>query len=163
MAKYHISKDGTPRPCGAVKGQCPYGEEVHGNFDNDVEARQFAEEYLEKNHGLFNETQPVHPKPAVTVGELGGPSAPVLARSSEFPGTFNVDENGLNEAGKHFDEITGGTVSPMIRDLALNMAASDIRNGHETRALSNLTSFMDLTGAYRIYAALVAGSEGNKV
>jgi len=53
MTKYHISSDGTPRPCSADKGHCPYGAEVHGEFDTPNDARRFAEEYLERNLGLF--------------------------------------------------------------------------------------------------------------
>ncbi len=53
MTKYHISSDGTPRPCGADKGHCPYGADVHGEFDSPNDARKFAEEYLERNHSLF--------------------------------------------------------------------------------------------------------------
>lgn len=55
MPRYHISPDGNPRPCGAVQGGCPYGEEVHGDFNNDNDARAFAERYLERSMGLFEE------------------------------------------------------------------------------------------------------------
>ncbi len=55
MARYHLSPDGNPRVCGAVKGNCPYGEDVHGEFENDEDARTFAERYLERSIGLFEE------------------------------------------------------------------------------------------------------------
>lgn len=53
--KYHISPDGNPRTCGATSGSCPFGEEVHGVFDSDEDARAFAERYLERSMGLFEE------------------------------------------------------------------------------------------------------------
>lgn len=55
MTKYHISNDGEPRPCTAETGKCPYGEEVHGEFNSPADARAFAERYLERSIGLFEE------------------------------------------------------------------------------------------------------------
>lgn len=42
--KYHIGKDGSPRPCKAV-GACPLGDDApHGEFDSKEEAIAWAEE-----------------------------------------------------------------------------------------------------------------------
>ena len=66
MPRFHISKDGNPRPCEASDG-CPLGEtSPHGDFRDQAEARKWAEEVVANQMGgsFSNETEqkPVKPK-----------------------------------------------------------------------------------------------------
>ena len=51
MAKYHISSDGSPKPCHA-QGACPLGGDTpHGEFSTPQEAQAWAEAALEARYG----------------------------------------------------------------------------------------------------------------
>lgn len=52
MVKYHINSKGTPAPCKAKKGNCPFGgDDVH--YDNLKDARAAATEMLENSHSIL--------------------------------------------------------------------------------------------------------------
>lgn len=89
---------------------------------------------------------------------MGGPSATVLWKDPEHPGTDNITAAGIALAGRHFAEICPNLERWKI-ELVVNMAASDWRSGNEDRAFTALRHYMDLTGAYRVVAAMRAGSQ----
>ena len=56
MPRFHVSADGTPRPCNAEAGNCPLSEEdgsptPHGEFASASEAQAFAESVNAKRFG----------------------------------------------------------------------------------------------------------------
>lgn len=56
MAQYHVSSDGAARPCKAQVGRCPLTEDdgssiPHGDFADNAQAQQFAEEVNAQRFG----------------------------------------------------------------------------------------------------------------
>jgi len=102
MPKFHISKDGNPRPCEATKG-CPLGEDApHGDFTNETEARAWAEEVLERQNGGSFSSPKTKISKDLPRGEVfqGG-----LEEWDEVFETFEIKEGNIlvstpNEAGR---------------------------------------------------------------
>lgn len=80
MARYHISKDGSPGVCSASKRECPIGEDTpHGEFESEKEARAWVEKVLENQSGgslqskkkvSITEEMPRSPRAAAKIKKL---------------------------------------------------------------------------------------------
>lgn len=102
MAKYHVGKDGTAKLCSASVKLCPLGEEVHGDFSNELDARAFAETVMNRVHGgVFAKVSKTASKtedqrfeylpPLVRDLALGGSAREQIARGAAIEQSFQKE------------------------------------------------------------------------
>jgi hypothetical protein len=89
---------------------------------------------------------------------MGGTSAPVIDRTHPYAREY-IGRRGMEAAAEQLEQIGVVFPHPMIRDLVLNKIRSDWSNGSEDRVFTELRQWTDLTGAYRVVAAMKAASQ----
>jgi hypothetical protein len=70
-----------------------------------------------------------------------------------------INQAGMDAGAREIELIAPGAVDPMIVELVLNMVRSDLTGGNEERAMKDLRQILDLTGTYRVLAAMIIASE----
>jgi hypothetical protein len=73
-----------------------------------------------------------------------------------------ITESGMAAGDEHLSQLRPD-LSVELRELILNMVRSDWSHGNEELALKELLHWVDMTGAYRVIAAMKSASdEGEK-
>lgn len=108
MAKYHISKDGDPKPCRATKKPCPIGGE---HFDSEEAARDHYEKTME------NEVSSEKPKWTFEIPPYDAPEMSIMNRMQ----TALVEKHGWD------DEDFDGMSFLDVEDAFLDAGEIDFR------------------------------------
>lgn len=160
VPKYHISPDGNPRLCDANSGGCPYGEDVHGEFDSPEGARAFAERYLERSIGLFEENARAVGRRAreASRGDLAhGDEFRELSESEIRESLLNPGKPVAFNADGSLADRPSGTLKDPIDLAAMTPAQAEVflkTNGFSDEQIANLKSqFGELSDRALITAA----------
>lgn len=82
----------------------------------------------------------------------------IITRNPDFPATDAITPAGWAAAHKHLRDINPN-LSDFEASLIVDVIARDWAHGEEDRVFKTLSHYVDLTGAYRVVAALVAESK----
>jgi hypothetical protein len=85
----------------------------------------------------------------------------IIARHPEFPATDTITDAGAEAAYAHLRDINPD-LSAFEAGMVIDVIARDWAHGEEERVMKTLSHYVDLTGAYRVVAALVAESSAHR-